>query len=102
MNPTNQIDQTDETNQTDQFLSWDGNCSEEVEIFRRMLWDDPREVYRSYGGEILKQVFLVHGHEAPRRTRYFWMLILRIEDGEFDVNRNPGKSFRTACKIWDY
>ncbi len=105
MNQTDQTDKTDQTDQIDQmnqFLSWDGNCSEDVAIFRSMLWDDPRKVYRCHGPDRLRQVFLVHGHEAPKRTRSFWMRILKIDDEELEVNRRPEKSFRTACKIWDY
>ncbi len=102
MNQIDQKNQIGETTQMNQFLSWDGNCSEDVEIFRSMLWSDPRKVYICHGPDRLRQVFLVHGHDAPKRTRSFWMMILKIDDEELEVNRKPDKNFRTACKIWDY
>ena len=82
--------------------NWDGNLSEDVEIFREMLFGDALEVYRRYGKERLKGVFLKRGHQADKRNRSFWMLVLGVEEGELEVNRDPERSFRAACKIWDY
>jgi len=83
-------------------FNWDGERNEDELIFRRMLWDDPHLVYRDHGAQKLREVFLTRGHQAPRRTRSFWMLILEIDKGEFDVDRDPERSFRASCKIWDY
>ena len=83
-------------------FSWDRNASEEVRVFRQMLWGDPREVYETYGPKKLVKIFLIHGHKADRRNFNFWKMILDIQDKDLEVNRNPEKSLRTNCKIWDY
>jgi len=83
-------------------LFWDKNESKEVRIFREMLWGDPREVYSKYGRETLKKILLTHGHKADRRNLSFWKTILDVKEEELEVNRDSRKSFRRACRIWNY
>ena len=82
--------------------SWDKNESEDIKIFRRMLWDDPREVYKRYGKGKLARVFKAHAHKADRRNLRFWEIILDVKDEELEVNRDPARRFRRDCKIWGY
>ena len=83
-------------------FSWDKNESEEVRIFREMLWGDPREVYKIYGRKKLKEVFITQGHKADRRNLSFWKTILKIKGEDLEVNKDPRKSFRRDCRIWNY
>ncbi len=83
-------------------ISWDKNESSGLQIFREMLWADPRAVLKKYGRETLRNVFLAHGHKADRRNRNFWKVILNIEVEELEVNRETKKSFRRDCRIWNY
>lgn len=83
-------------------FSWDRNESEEVKIFRRMLWANPYKVYGEYGREKLREVLKIHGHKADRRNLFFWMTVLDVKEEELAVNRDPRKGFRRDCRIWDY
>ncbi len=81
-------------------FAWDGQRSRSVLIARRMAFDDPVEVFRDYGEEVLKEVFFRHYYLLDRRSRNFWKIILEISDEE--VEKRAKKSIRESSKIWDY
>ncbi|SMP15283.1 hypothetical protein SAMN06265339_1378 [Desulfurobacterium pacificum] len=80
--------------------SWDGNRTKSVLVARRMMYDNPRDVYREYGEEYLKEVFLRHYNLFNDVNRVFWKTILGISDEE--IEEKTKGSFRNACKIWNY
>ena len=85
---------------------FDGFEERRTEVFlgrqqnEEMMYDNPRDVYREYGEEYLKEVFLRHYNLFNDVNRVFWKTILGISDEE--IEEKTKGSFRNACKIWNY
>ena len=79
--------------------NWDGVNNRELLIIRRMLYDNPREVYWEYDRGFLKKLFLDNLHLFDKLNRNFWKLALKVSDEEF--NRKAEVNFSLSCRIWD-
>ena len=80
--------------------NWDRVNNRKMLIIRRMLYDNPREVYWEYDREFLKKLFLDNLHLFDKLNRNFWKLALKVSDEEF--NRKAKENFRLSCKIWNF
>ena len=73
------------------------------EVISRMLFDHPKQVLKDYSVEELKKIFLENMERFDKRNKNFWQFVLGSSDEEAkQFNARAGKSFRDACKIWDY
>ena len=81
-------------------FSWDGEQNQDVIIFRRMMFDSPKEVIKAYGVDKLKEVFWTYWFRFDRLNLNFWKFVLEINDEEF--KRKTKGSFRKSIQIWDY
>lgn len=80
-------------------FSWDNDKSESTIIFRKMLWDDPVKIYKQYGKNYLKSIFLKFYYKFDKRNRNFWQFILKISDDE--INQSNVKNIKRDSSIWD-
>ena len=79
---------------------WDGAKDEDTLALRRMCYDSYENVLKDYSVEYLKEIYLKFYYQMDKRNKNFWKIILEISDEE--IERKAKKSFREACKIWDY
>ena len=80
--------------------AWDGTKDRDTLIFRRMLYDNPKDVLKDYGEELLKKVFVGKYRQFDKRSRNFWKLILKVKDDE--VEQNTKGSFESSNRLWNY
>jgi len=79
---------------------WDGTKSKDVLVFRKMCGEPYETLLKEYPVEYLKDLYFKFYYQMDKRNRNFWKIILEISDDE--IAREAKKSFREACKIWDY
>jgi len=84
-------------NFTKNFFDWDGERSEEILLFRRMKWDDPKKLLKQYPKKELKEIFLKHYVRFDKKNQAFWKLILGICDAE--IEQKTKGNFGRVCNI---
>ena len=85
-------------NFTKNFFDWDGERSEEILLFRRMKWDDPKKLLKQYSKkELKKEIFLKHYVRFDKKNQAFWKLILGICDAE--IEQKTKGNFGRVCNI---
>jgi hypothetical protein len=84
-------------NFTKNFFDWDGERSEEILLFRRMKWDDPKKLLKQYSKKELKEIFLKHYVRFDKKNQAFWKLILGICDAE--IEQKTKGNFGRVCNI---
>lgn len=83
-----------------EIFSWDGEQSENELVIREMLFGDVVEVLRNYEKKYLKRLFLKNLHRFTRENRSFWMLALKVRNGELE--RYAKKNFREGGKLFPF
>jgi len=79
---------------------WDRVENKEVLIFREMCGEPYEKVIKKYSPEYLKELYFKFYYRMDKRNKNFWKVILEISDEE--IKQKAKKSFREACKLWNY
>lgn len=68
-------------------FNWDGCAGFETLIRKMILGDlsDLRELFKDFGKEGLKKVFLENLHRFQGRERSFWKIVLEVSDEELEA-----------------